>query len=270
MPSKEQLAFWAAIRESPADDVPRLVYADWLEEHDEPERAEFIRIQCSLAILGPDRRKGRKQRKQLEPREQDLLTAYGDQWLAPVGEVLRCSNPRDREDRRLDRLRCRRGFPNGSYLGLESAHRLASAGDSIEPFDNVWISECGARYSHESVVEIARWSGAGVVLGLSVASGSNRDIAVIVGSSYLRNLSHLGVWHGQVTDAGMTMLANWPFAGSLQFIDLKDNPISDAGAISLAESPYLGQLRRLDLSGTFIGSIGQQRLHERFGEAVHS
>src|SRR5262249_32452387 len=29
-------------------DIVRLVFADWLEEHGQPERAEFIRIQCEL------------------------------------------------------------------------------------------------------------------------------------------------------------------------------------------------------------------------------
>ena len=34
----------------PEDDTPRLIYADWLDDHDQSERAEFIRIQCSIAI----------------------------------------------------------------------------------------------------------------------------------------------------------------------------------------------------------------------------
>ena len=38
-----------AILESPADDAPRLIYADYLDEHGEPERAEFIRVQCEIA-----------------------------------------------------------------------------------------------------------------------------------------------------------------------------------------------------------------------------
>jgi uncharacterized protein (TIGR02996 family) len=33
----------AAIAEAPDEDTPRLVYADWLDEHDQPERAEFSR-----------------------------------------------------------------------------------------------------------------------------------------------------------------------------------------------------------------------------------
>jgi len=38
-----------AIIARPDDDTPRLVYADWLEEHGDPERAGFIRLQCRLA-----------------------------------------------------------------------------------------------------------------------------------------------------------------------------------------------------------------------------
>lgn len=42
--------FMRTIIASPADDAPRLVYADWLEEHGgEPERAEFIRLQIRIA-----------------------------------------------------------------------------------------------------------------------------------------------------------------------------------------------------------------------------
>lgn len=46
-------ALLAAILADPADDTARLVYADWLEENDQPERAEFIRVQVELARLEP-------------------------------------------------------------------------------------------------------------------------------------------------------------------------------------------------------------------------
>lgn len=42
------------IIEFPDDDTPRLVFADWLDEHGDPERAEFIRVQCELARLQRD------------------------------------------------------------------------------------------------------------------------------------------------------------------------------------------------------------------------
>lgn len=42
-------SFLKAICEQPADDTARMVFADWLEEHGEPERAEFVRLQIALA-----------------------------------------------------------------------------------------------------------------------------------------------------------------------------------------------------------------------------
>src|SRR4051794_27217534 len=41
-------AFLGDIIEHPDDDAPRLVYADWLDENGNPERAEFIRAQVRL------------------------------------------------------------------------------------------------------------------------------------------------------------------------------------------------------------------------------
>lgn len=37
-----------AILEAPDDDAPRLIMADWLDDHNEPERAEFIRLQIYM------------------------------------------------------------------------------------------------------------------------------------------------------------------------------------------------------------------------------
>lgn len=45
----DEAGFLAAIAADPDDNTARLVFADWLEEHDQPERAEFIRVQCRLA-----------------------------------------------------------------------------------------------------------------------------------------------------------------------------------------------------------------------------
>ena len=39
----------AAAAAAPDDDLPRLVLADWLDEHDEPDRAAFVRAQVRLA-----------------------------------------------------------------------------------------------------------------------------------------------------------------------------------------------------------------------------
>lgn len=63
----------------PDDDYPRLVYADWLEEYGQPERAEFIRVQCELATI--DKRHSDWPR--LKALEIALLEAHSKEWLEP-------------------------------------------------------------------------------------------------------------------------------------------------------------------------------------------
>jgi uncharacterized protein (TIGR02996 family) len=69
-------ALLRAILANPDDDGLRLVYADWLEEHGDPARAEFIRVQCELARLpGHDPR-----RYVLEQQQDDLLDDHQRRW----------------------------------------------------------------------------------------------------------------------------------------------------------------------------------------------
>jgi len=44
----EESAFLAALKANPADDIVRLVYADWLDEHDEHAKAEYLRAVVDL------------------------------------------------------------------------------------------------------------------------------------------------------------------------------------------------------------------------------
>ena len=268
MPTDEQRALWSAIRANPDDDTPRLVYADWLQEHGDEARAEFIRVQCALEELGADRRKGRKQRLPLESRQAALLAAHRDSWLAPFRARLKGSNRWDREDRWLERSNFRRGFFDAMHFGLESARVLAAAGDELEPVDRIGVMECAANYDRASVVTITAWAGAGCVVWFSIAKASDNDVTAVVRPGLVRNLSHLGLWHGTVSDKGVAQLAAWPFAAGLRSIDLKDNPIGDAGAFALADSPYLAGVARLDLYRTRIGPAGRARLRERFGDAL--
>ncbi|HVK16591.1 MAG TPA: TIGR02996 domain-containing protein [Fimbriiglobus sp.] len=41
-------ALLRAVCENPDDDLPRLVFADWREEHGRPERAHLLRLQVRL------------------------------------------------------------------------------------------------------------------------------------------------------------------------------------------------------------------------------
>jgi uncharacterized protein (TIGR02996 family) len=45
----DRAALIAAVLANPDDDLPRLIFADWLDEHGEPDRGEFIRVQVELS-----------------------------------------------------------------------------------------------------------------------------------------------------------------------------------------------------------------------------
>lgn len=109
-----------AVLAAPEDDTPRLVFADWLDDHDQPERAEFIRLQvkvvrlpkwvgeCKVCQATPDEDgsinhgKGcytqsedgggseaadtNPERDELERRADALSATHGDSWI-PAGLV---------------------------------------------------------------------------------------------------------------------------------------------------------------------------------------
>src|SRR5205807_6540672 len=76
-------AFLQAILESPDDDLPRMVYGDWLTDRGDP-RGEFIHAQCHLARMGEDD----ERRLPLEERERELLGLHQDGWLGPLRPLL--------------------------------------------------------------------------------------------------------------------------------------------------------------------------------------
>ena len=76
-------AFLKDVVTHPDDDFPRLVYADWLEEHGDPARAAFIRAQCRLRKLGPFD----PERYDLEAAEADLLPKHEKRWKKPLAKI---------------------------------------------------------------------------------------------------------------------------------------------------------------------------------------
>lgn len=48
----DEAAFLEALKANPADDTARLVYADWLDEHDQPQKAGYLRAVVACAAAG--------------------------------------------------------------------------------------------------------------------------------------------------------------------------------------------------------------------------
>jgi uncharacterized protein (TIGR02996 family) len=81
--TSDERAFLDAICEQPDDDTSRLVYADWLAEHDDPDRGEFIRVQIELDRTPPTEEADERRRAVLFARRDELLKRHKAAWLAP-------------------------------------------------------------------------------------------------------------------------------------------------------------------------------------------
>src|SRR5262245_29492560 len=79
----ERRALLAAILTEAEEDTPRLVFADWLDEHDEPERAAFIRLQCELVRLPAND----PARAAVEQKAAQLHRENAQRWLEPLGPL---------------------------------------------------------------------------------------------------------------------------------------------------------------------------------------
>src|SRR6476469_4016175 len=81
MPPPGYEPFLAAVCAAPADDTPRHVYADWLADHGDADRAAFIRLQVELA------RDPRAFRNPARHRAEELRKAHGAAWKAELPAV---------------------------------------------------------------------------------------------------------------------------------------------------------------------------------------
>jgi uncharacterized protein (TIGR02996 family) len=219
-------AFLRDVVESYDDDAPRLVYADWLEENGDPQRAEFIRVQCALAPLedyDPPR-------WDLAAREADLLAANRRRWLAELPEVLITVG---------DYLpRFERGFPaevelRASAFVKRGAELVAAgcAGFELADVGKARVQTC------PHLAGVRR-------LDLPAALPPAR-VEAILSSPHLTELRELDLGRS----ADVRLVAAWPGAASLRKLSLSDGVVAPDEIKALARCEFLGGLSCLRLHG---------------------
>lgn len=256
-------AFIQSIREDPDDDAPRLIFADWLEEHGQADRAEFIRVQCRLARAS----EAESEQSVLLARAKDLLRTHWDEWVGLLRAIV---GPwRDRyeeewmgEEYHPDGLRhFQRGFVDSLSLDADNFLRHANALQRLTPLYSLVLWKAG-----RCACALAN---APQLKGLSVLSFADYydapltapDASALAASPYLDGLSILYLAGNSLGDEGVEALARSPWFVSVTYLDLADNGLSDRAARSLAESPYLHNLRTLHLERNYLTADGVAALH---------
>jgi uncharacterized protein (TIGR02996 family) len=81
----EEAGFLQALAENPDDKTARLIYADWLDDHGEIARAEFIRLDLSRGDI-PKSVEGDIRRKAVMDRLRELRRSIDCKWAATFDE----------------------------------------------------------------------------------------------------------------------------------------------------------------------------------------
>jgi uncharacterized protein (TIGR02996 family) len=243
-------ALLAAVRQAPADDAPRLVYADWLDEHDEADRAQFIRLQIEIDPLRrPDSELDRWRRAVIdrhpdEPvpadfppelhryaalarREDRLLEQYRWEWLGPLAAVYE-----DVSSHLAPTFR--RGFAEEVAL---TASAFLESGDLVRAACPVLrrLTLYGPR---DQVPELAGMAALGGIPELELADWLTAyDARFLAGSFALRGVESLTLWVGSRHDPEVVRtLASRPWDGG-----------PGPAPPTLLTSPHLGGLREVVL-----------------------
>ncbi|MCE9560851.1 MAG: TIGR02996 domain-containing protein [Planctomycetes bacterium] len=279
----EREALLTAIRATPEEETPRLVFADWLQEHGEDARAEFIRVQASLARTTP----ADPDWAGLRCREWELLIAHRAEWVLERADAANALS--NAWGWGLERLEHSQEIPqdHGFRKALNLWAFQRGFPDTLNLW-NVWNSwsaeteQCVAALAecpHLATVASLNLGGNGIWAGLGnlVASphisnlsaldlGCNRigdqGAEVLASSLHLTNLTSLNLWENRITDAGVAVLATSPNFANLTALSLGGNQIGDAAAAVLAESMYLGNLTSLSMSSTKVTNAGVKKLQQ--------
>jgi uncharacterized protein (TIGR02996 family) len=271
--------FLKAIIENPDDDTPRLVYSDWLDDHGQPERTEFIRLQCQLARLPEfDPR-----RADLRHREDELLWKNQYTWLK---DVPKWAWPYT-EDQTILNKEFHRGFlavvtcSTAAWLAGSAGllrrtplerlfpqktkpEQLDRLGESLRP---ARLKELGIHFAPANRVnlgKLATWTHLEGLPGLDL--GWNRlgdaDVAILARLPWLCRTSKLILRANNIGDPGLQILADSPFLTNLTELNLKFNRYTATGLVELIRSPNLQRLTALHLGvsgdrGTFRNELVQ-------------
>jgi uncharacterized protein (TIGR02996 family) len=233
-------AFLRAILADPDDDIPRLVYADWLEERGDP-RGEFIRLQIALAEAA----RPEAERLRLAIRNQELLATHHDAWAGALRElVAECT--------------FERGFVAGITLRLEAFLAHADALFQQAPIQHAKIRDVGRRIADVAAsVHLARLAG----LDLSGNGLGDTGARILAADAHLPRLDSLNLGMNFMDIEGVRALANSRLT-RLRRLNLDHNHVHDMGAYALASAPNLAGLTELGLSHAEVGSTGARYLAE--------
>ncbi len=239
-----------AIIDHTDDEGLRLVYADWLEEQGEAERAELIRVQCRLAHLAEDA----PERPALELRDRVLTATAAKDWCRFGGKV-------------GSDWRWHGGLPEAVTLGSRELLQHGADLFALAPIRDLTLRPLDPH----DIDTLAASPLLGRLHSLDVSQtdtppqGATRnlldsEVTQLIASPHLGGLRRLVLARNRVGTGTMRALVAAHHLSGLRELDLQNNVCGAAAMEILAQARLFTQLTHLDLSGNVLGAAGLQAL----------
>jgi uncharacterized protein (TIGR02996 family) len=241
MPFKEEHPFLEAIYSRFHDDGPRFIYADFLDDAGDPDRADLVRVQVALARMAED-----------HPRRQELIASQGE--LLGLHKNRWCEHLRDLVS--PSECEFRRGVLDS--IGMNASEFLSKGAELLEriPVRRIRLREVG-----RVMAELVGSKELSKILELDLCGNDlgNGGLNLLLRSEAFKHLEMLDLGFTGIDDVGMRSLARAHSLSSLTSLSLNMNEqISSAGLIEFAHSPFFTGLTTLDISGDDIDESGLQ------------
>ncbi len=244
-------ALLRAIIDNPDDDMPRLVFADWLEENGQAERAEFTRLKIALESASGDIR------KEMEQRARQLLRQHRQEWMAPLPQ-----EPGIDWDANWPR-----GFPERlTFDGAELFDRLSGDAFAAAPIRRLSIGGLGTQ-SAVSIVYSPLMNRL-VEIDFLYSNIGNMGVQFLLASERFLQLRQLNLTSNGLSDHAIHALAEKNALPALEVLVLSHNHITDAGARALAHSPGFRKLDRVYVNDNPLSAAGLRVLQDRFRRVI--
>jgi uncharacterized protein (TIGR02996 family) len=285
-------ALLAAVRTAPDDDLPRLVYADWLDENGDADRAEYIRCQIAAVRWGASS----PEAAAAHERAKRLLDANGERWRVPLAGLLGPNSYLYDFHRGFVETLLLSGYDQWTAPGLPEFLRspfvaITSVGvftkqDSplhspdmvFDMFDHPQFECLRALHFNELAVHAGamemivahpRLNGL-ELLGFWKCDLTDFVVRELADTLSLPRVTTLWLSFSRYGDPDVVALARSPWLNQLVDLSLRGNPtLTDVSARALADSPHLGQLTSLDVRWcSALTDDGRAALRARFGERV--
>jgi len=253
MPFTDEQPFLDAVFARYHDDGPRLIYADFLEDTGDADRAALVRVQLALARMPEEH----PRRPELANREAELLVANLPRWTEHLADLL--AGP----------PQFRRGVLDS--VSVDSAVFLARG---EELFARVPVRRLRLLDDEGLLPKLIQSPLLIAIRELDLCDNDlgNGGVDLLTRSRHLHHLEALDLGFNGIDDAGVTALARASSFQALTTLALNDNgTITADGLAALAESPFFAGLTTLDVSGNDIGEAGvRAALTSPFFERLHT